>query len=753
MPLDEGTIDTIHALLATEFNRGTGVIKNTLDLFAQGNTVPFVARYRKEVTRELDEVALRDIQARYASLVNLEERRESVLGSVREQGKLTPELEAAIRAATTLVEIEDLYLPFKPRRLTRAQKAREAGLEPLATTIMDEQPVEGDREAILAAYINSAAGIETVKDALDGAAEIIAETVSEIADVRKLLREVIEQESELRCKAIGEAGADGGDAGSASGESDAAGEHGGRRSRETYRDYFEFSQALVKLKPYQVLAINRGENEGVLDVDLAIKDEEYLTALQEDIVKEAGGLFATELRKAVEQGYGRATRTIKRETWVHAIMEAKTHAIGVFAENVRKLLLQPPLKGRRIVGVDPGYRNGCKIAVIDEQGKLLDTATVYPHPPQNRTREAAGTLLDLARKHRAFTFTIGNGTASRETETLLADLAKQEPAIEYTITSEAGASVYSTSDVAREEFPDLDVNIRSAVSIARRVLDPLPELIKIDPRSIGVGLYQHDVNQAELAAKLDAVVEDCVNLVGVDVNTASVPLLKHVSGLNARVAKEIVAFRDASGPFPSRDTLKGVKFLGDKTFEQAAGFLRVLDGTNPLDATAIHPESYPVAEAILAGAGFSPRDLLDPERLDALNRKLLQDPGLLSRHEGTAGAATLKDIVAALRAPRRDPRDALDPVILKKDVLHLEDLQTGMILKGTVRNVVDFGAFVDIGLKFNGLVHVSQIAARFVKNPHEHLSVGQVVDVMVKEIDVARQRIQLSIKDAARARH
>ena len=741
-------MDRIHATLATTFSRSVDTIQNTLDLFAKGNTIPFISRYRKDITKEMDEVELRDLQKEYTSTVNLEERRETILGSIREQGKLTPELETNLVAAATLTELEDLYLPYKPKRQTKAQKAREAGLEPLATLVMFEQPVDGNRESILQGFVNAEKGIATTADALDGAMEIIIETVSELADVRKLMREVIEQESLLECKAVEQSPTGNESTRDPTGDGIDAGNHGGNKSADTYRDYFDFKQPLGRLKPYQVLALNRGENEGFLDIDLSINDSEYLGALKEDIVIQADALFTAELRSAVERGYGKLVRTIKRETWVQRIMGAKTHAVKVFAQNVKNLLLQPPLKGRRIVGIDPGYKNGCKIAVIDEQGKFLDKATIHPHPPQKREVEAREVLLELARKHGAWTFAIGNGTASRETEELVASLVNQEPRIEYTITSEAGASVYSASDVAREEFPDLDVNIRSAISIARRVLDPLPELIKIDPKSIGVGLYQHDVNQTELGDELDAVVEDCVNLVGVDVNTASVPLLKHVSGLNARVAKEIVGARETGGPFRSREALKEVKFLGDKTFEQAAGFLKVFDGDDPLDATSIHPESYDVARAILQDAGFTPDDINDPGKLAAINDGLGRDHRLAAKHAGTAGQATLKDIVAALKAPRRDPRDDLPPLILKRDILKAEDLETGMILKGTVRNVVDFGAFIDIGLKYNGLVHVSQIANRFVKNPHDYLSVGDVVDVMVKEVDLGRRRIQLSIKDA-----
>ncbi|HME50836.1 MAG TPA: Tex family protein [Candidatus Lokiarchaeia archaeon] len=743
-------LDNIFATLAGKYSRHVSVIKQTMDLFAQGNTIPFIARYRKDVTKELDEVQLRDLQRDHGSLVNLEERRNTILGSIQDQGKLTPELEAKIKEASTLTELEDLYLPYKPKKQTKAQKAREAGLEPLADMIAKEQPIEGDKLAILQQFFNPDKGIMNEKDALDGAMEIIAETISEEAETRKALREIVDVDGELQSKAvevptdteIDEAGSD---------SSVGVGKPNDeevvpiKTSKDKYTDYFDFKLKFRALKPHQVLAINRGENEGFLDVELVTNDAEFVEALKADHVKNQTSIFKDDLEKSIDRGYSRMARTIKRESWVQKIEEAKSHGVKVFSENVRKLLLQQPIKGRRILGVDPGFRNGCKCAVIDENGKYLDKATVYPHPPQQRADEAKNVLLDLVKKHKAYTIAIGNGTASRETEVLVADMAQVEPNIEYTIVSEAGASVYSASDIAREEFPDLDVSIRGAVSIARRLQDPLSELIKIDPKAIGVGLYQHDVNQTELGDQLKGVVEDCVNTVGVNVNNASTELLKYVSGLNSRVAKEIVTKRESDGAFSNREQLKDVKFLGEKTYEQAAGFLKVLEGDNPLDSTFIHPESYEVAIKILEDMDATPSDLLDAIKLASINARL-SDPGIISKFQNLAGEATLKDIIDALKKPRRDPRDDLPPVLLKKDVLKPEDLQVGMVLKGTVRNVVDFGAFVDIGLHYNGLVHVSEIANKFVKNPHEHLSVGDVVDVMVKEVDLPRKRIQLSIK-------
>lgn len=736
MPLEDEIITKIHQSLSETYRRNIGTIQNTLDLFEQGNTVPFIARYRKEVTASMDEVVLRDLQKDFTSLVNLEERRKTIVNSIEEQGKMTEELKQSIMDATISTELEDLYLPYKPKRQTKAQKAREAGLEPLANLILFDQPTDGDKTAILQEYLNPEKDITKESDALDGAVNIIIETISENADVRKVLREVMETESKLKSAKI-EIPADG----EGTGASDA-----GTTKQEKYKDYFEFQLLLSKAKPYQVLAINRGENEGFLDVDLSIDEGHYLAALKEDIVTNPAGLFIDELTKGVTKGFSRMLRTIKRETWVQVIIAAKSYAIKVFAENVKKLVMQPPIKGKNIIGLDPGYRTGCKVAAVDSRGKFLEHATIYPHPPKNKIVEAKAKLRQLAKKHHAWTFAIGNGTASRETEMLLADMAKENDAVEYTIVSEAGASVYSASDNAREEFPDLDVSIRGAISIARRLLDPLSELIKIDPKSIGVGLYQHDVNQTELGEELDSVIEDCVNAVGVDANVASVELLTHVSGMNSRVAKEMVQARQEHGAFKTREEIKDVKYMGDKTFEQSIGFLKVFDGENPLDTTFIHPESYGVAEKILDELDIDPRGILDKDKLKEINKKL-SGASILKRFSKIAGNETLQDIIDALRAPRRDPRDDLPPVILRKDILKVEDLKEGMIVKGTVRNVLDFGAFVDIGVKYNGLVHISQISNSFVKNPHDFLSVGDVIDVMVLDVDTQRKRIQLSIKE------
>ncbi|MBD3186904.1 S1 RNA-binding domain-containing protein [Candidatus Bathyarchaeota archaeon] len=736
-------MDEIHAILSKAFDRAVHVIKDTLDLLNEGNTVPFIARYRKDVTRAMDEVQLRDLQKEYTSLVNLEERRLTVLKSIEEQGQLNGELEKKIMDATSLTELEDLYLPYKPKRQTRAQKAREAGLEPLANTIIHEQPLSGSREEIAGQFVDEEQGVKTIKDALDGANHIMVETISENPDLRKLLREVIEGGSTISSNET--------PVPSDIDEKECTGTTPDwERERQKYKDYFDFSLDITTIKPHQVLALNRGENEGFLDVELLTDDEIYMEALSEDIIREPDGIFAEDLERAVKRGYGRAARTIKRETWVSKIMAAKEHAIKVFAMNLKNLLLQPPLKGKRIVAIDPGYRNGCKCAIIDENGKFLDHFTMYPHPPQNKLDEGKNLLASRCKEHGAWTIAIGNGTASRETEMMVADLSRQHEQIEYTIVSESGASVYSASELAREEFPELDVSVRGAISIARRLQDPLPELIKIDPRSIGVGLYQHDVNQTDLSNELNAVVEDCVNAVGVDVNTASVPLLKHVSGLNTRVAKQIVQAREGHGPFKERDELKEVKYVGEKTFQQAAGFLKIYDGKNPFDSTFIHPESYHIAIEILQHLDMKPSDLLDTVRLAEINRKL-SSTRIIKQFAKNAGEETIKDIIDALKAPRRDPRDDLPPVILRKDILKAEDLKQGMILKGTVRNVVDFGAFVDIGVKHDGLVHISNIANTFVKNPHDFLSVGDVIDVMILDVDLERKRIQLSIKDALNA--
>ncbi|MHA1683639.1 MAG: Tex family protein [Promethearchaeota archaeon] len=751
MPLEEEILSKIRDILSTKFNRSTSVIKATLTLFNEGNTIPFIARYRKDTTKALDEVELRDLQKEYNTLVNLEERRLTILKSIMEQGKLTGELEGKIKDATTLAALEDLYLPYKPKRQTKAQKAREAGLEPLANTILFDQPVEGQRESIIQGFINEEKGYANEKDVLKGAMDIIMETIAEEADLRTLIREITEQECTIKSREIDDSILQSaGESNGGDGHVDEPGEKTNRAAKQKYKDYFSFDLDIRKIKPHQVLALNRGENEGFLDVELATEDEQYIEALNEDLIHQKEGLFAPELEKSIKRGYNRASRTIKRETWVSKIMEAKTHAIKVFAENLKNLLLQPPLKGKRIIAIDPGFRNGCKIAVIDENGGFLDKITIYPHPPQKRMDESKKMLLNLAEKNNAWTIAIGNGTASRETETMVAEIAQDHEKMEYTIVSEAGASVYSASDVAREEFPDLDVSIRGSISIARRLQDPLSELIKIDPKSIGVGLYQHDVNQTELNDELNNVIEYCVNSVGVDVNTASTPLLKHVSGLNSRAAREIVKHRKEHGPFSNRKQIKDVKFVGDKTYEQAIGFLKIHGGENPLDTSFIHPESYEIASEILKSLDLAPKDLLDHVKLAEINKRL-SHADVIKKFRNTCGEETLKDIIEALKAPRRDPRDDLPEVILRKDVIKTEDLEPGMILRGTVRNVLDFGAFVDIGVKYNGLVHISQIANKFVKNPHDFLKTGDIVDVMIVSVDLERKRIQLSIKEAINA--
>ncbi|MHA1793619.1 MAG: Tex family protein [Promethearchaeota archaeon] len=750
MQLDMEIISRIHENLCLKYSKDVKTIKSTLSLFDQGCTIHFVARYRKEITKSMDEVVLRDLQKDYKSLLNLESRRLTILKSIKEQDKLTPDLEEKIKNAETLVELEDLYLPFKPKRKNKALKAKEAGLEPLANLIFYEQPIEGNPEDIVDQYINKDKDIMDAKAAISGAKDIIIEQISENPEIRKVLREIIEDDTTLQSdKFYVVLDED---------ESNESLEETGERKEEQeferesinekidkYKDYFDFKIPIRVLKPHQVLAINRGENEGILEVNLNIEDERYLGALKDDLIINKNGIFVKHLNNAIEKGYKKITRTLKRETWVKKILEAKSHAVKTFAKNLKNLLMQPPIKGKRIVAIDPGYRNGCKVAVIDQSGMYLDSAIIYPHPPKNQREKAIETLLELSRKHDAWTYAIGNGTASRETEELVSEIAHENDKLEYTIVSEAGASVYSASDIARQEFPNLDISIRGAISIGRRLQDPLSELIKIDPKSIGVGLYQHDVNQAELEEELNAVVEDCVNAVGVDVNTASEQLLCHVSGLNARVAKEIVKYRQENGPFKNREELKKVPYMGAKTFEQSIGFLRVYNGDNPLDTTFIHPESYHVAEKILEKMGMTPDDLLDAANLKLINQKLASEQ-IIAEFQDLAGIETLKDIIAAIKAPRRDPRDELPPVILKKDVLKLEDLQVGTVLKGTVRNVVDFGAFVDIGVKYNGLVHISQITNKFVKNPHEYLAVGDVIDVMVIDIDLPRKRIQLSIK-------
>ena len=706
--------------IAQELGLETDQVARTVQLLDEGNTVPFIARYRKEMTGGLDEEQLRTIQARLKYLRHLEERKETVLKSIAEQGKLTPELEAKIRAAMVLQEVEDLYLPYKPKRRTRATIARERGLEPLAELILAQEITEGALDEFAQDYLSEE--VPTVEEAYAGARDIVAEVISEDADLRKAVRERTLDKGLLVCT-VADASLD---------------------PQGKYQLYYEYAEPLKAIPPHRLLAINRGEKEGVLKVKLEAPTDEIVADILSRYVKNERSIFASQVREAAIDGYQRLIApSIERELRNARTDEADDHAIKVFATNLRNLLLQPPLRGKRVMGIDPGYRTGCKVALVDETGKFLGGTTIYPHEPQKQWDEARELLVNLVIRGNVDVIAIGNGTASRETEALVAEVIAQAGRGVYVIVNEAGASVYSASPLAREELPDMDVSMRGAVSIARRLQDPLAELVKIEPRSIGVGLYQHDVDQKKLAEALDAVVESAVNYVGVDLNTASPALLQYVSGINKRTAKAIVKYRDEHGPFKSRQELKKVKGIGEKVFEQSAGFLKIPDGENPLDNTFIHPESYPVVENLFAlmGVRGDEPDLVQRVKAFRAENDLAELAEVLE-----VGLPTLTDIFDNLIKPGRDPRDELPKPILRSDVLKMEDLREGMILEGTVRNVVDFGAFVDIGVKQDGLVHVSEMADRYVKNPHEVVSVGDVVKVKVISVDVERGRIGLSMR-------
>jgi len=711
-------------LIAEELNLQYHQVKNTIELLDDENTVPFIARYRKEITGSLDEVAIRAIEDRIRYLRNLEERKQTVLKSIEEQGKLTPELAEKIKAATKLQEVEDLYLPYKPKKRTRATIAKERGLEPLAQLILAQELEEGDPLEYAAQFVDEEKGVPDAASALAGARDIVAEVVSDDAEVRKYVREYARKNGLMLSDA--------------------------RDSEDVaeYEMYAEYSEPVKSIPPHRILAMNRGERENKLRVKIELTVEEVVAELIRMYLKNEKCIFTDDLKKAVDDSYHRLVfPAIEREIRSELTEKADEHAIEVFVRNLRALLMAPPIRNRIILGIDPGFRTGCKVAVIDTTGKYLEGITIYPHEPQNRWEEAKADISELIEKYQVNIIAIGNGTASRETEKLVAEIIGEfdDREIVYAIVNEAGASVYSASPVAKNEFPDLDASMRGNISIARRLLDPLSELVKIDPKSIGVGLYQHDVNQTRLGEALDRVVESCVNQVGVDLNTASSSLLKYVAGVNKRVAENIVKYRDEHGRFRSREELKKVKGLGETAFVQAAGFLRIPDADLFYDSTAIHPESYPATEQLLNYLNLS----IDKVRENgALIRLMLRNSkrsvSEIASEVGT-GFETLNDILDCLEKPNRDPRDEMPKQILRSDVLTMEDLVEGMVLKGTVRNVVDFGAFVDIGVKQDGLVHRSQMAKRYVKNPMDLLSVGDVIDVKVLNIDIARGRIALSM--------
>ena len=715
--------ETIIQILARELERPEQHVRNIIALLDEGNTVPFIARYRKELHGGMDDQLIRQLAERLQYLRNLQQRRDEVRQSIENQGKLTDELSAAIDAAATLAEVEDLYRPYKQKRRTRATMAKEKGLEPLALLLFAQERDCPEPLAEAAKYIDPEKGVETAEDALRGASDIVAEQISDDADIRKALRELYWKKARLVSVAAAKEPAD-----------------------TVYRLYYEFSSPIFKTQGHQILAINRGEREEILKVSVDMDRDAALVAIRRAVVR-PGSAAMDFVKAAAEDAYDRLIApSLEREMRAALTDNADEGAIGQFALNLKPLLMQPPVKGFVTMGLDPGYRMGCKVAVVDPTGKVLDTTVVYPTHGERGKQEAIAKLSVLVKKHHVAHIAIGNGTASRETEQMAVELIRQVGGgVSYMMVNEAGASVYSASKLAAEEFPDFDVNLRSAVSIARRLQDPLAELVKIDPKSIGVGQYQHDMPQARLGEALDGVVEDCVNAVGVDVNTASAPLLTRVAGLNGTTAKNIVRYREENGPFTTRRQILKVPKLGPKAFEQCAGFLRVPESQSPLDNTAVHPESYAAAEKLLALCGCDMDDV-KAGRLPDLKARL-EDYGLEKAAEACGvGVPTLLDVAGELMKPGRDPRDELPAPLLRTDVMEMKDLKPGMELKGTVRNVIDFGAFVDLGVHQDGLVHISQICNRFIKHPSEVLSVGDVVTVWVKEVDEKKKRISLTMR-------
>lgn len=704
----------IAQILADELGKRLEHVQNVISLIDEGNTIPFIARYRKEMHGTMDDTTLRSLETRLTYLRNLQERQEEVKKAIDNQGKLTQALSLQIDSAVTLTEVEDLYRPYKQKRRTKATIAREKGLAPLADTIFEQTGVSPEKLA--ENYLSAEKGVETIADALAGANDIIAENLSNDAVIRKTLRDLVQRRGVLTCSA---ADAD---------------------TDSVYRLYYQFSQPISRLQDHQILAINRGEKEGFLKPNICLPGNEGAAVVIRAALKPKAA-FSSFVRTAAEDAYERLIfPSIQREMRTALTEHASQGAIHNFALNLKPLLMQPPIKGFVTMGLDPGYRNGCKVAVVDATGKVLDTAVVYPTFNERKKQEAIAILSGLMRKHKVKHLAIGNGTASRETEAMAVELLRSFPDAGYMIVNEAGASVYSASPLAAEEFPDYDVNLRSAISIARRMQDPLAELVKIDPKSIGVGQYQHDCSQKDLDIALGAVVEDCVNAVGVDVNTASSSLLQQVSGLTVTTAKNIVTYREQNGPFTSRTQLKKVPKLGPKAFEQCAGFLRIPESKEILDHTGVHPESYPAAKALIK--------LLPCKNLGELQEKLHDFGSAKAAELCKVGEPTLLDIAKELSKPCRDPRDELPAPILRKDVMELKDLKPGMVLSGTVRNVIDFGVFVDIGVHQDGLVHISEVADRRLRHPSEAVKVGDIVRVIVLSVDEKTHRISLSMKKA-----
>jgi protein Tex len=715
-------MESISKILARELNKNEQHVQNVIDLIDEGNTIPFIARYRKELHGTMDDTALRDLADRLNYLRNLSNRRDEVKKAILSQEKLTEELSAEIDAAKTLAEVEDLYRPYKQKRRTRATIAKEKGLEPLAMRLLEQGRNLPDINQLASEYIDLEKVVADAQEALAGASDIVAEIVADSADIRRRLRELIMNRGNMVATAE-------------------------KEEDSVYSLYYTFEKPLSRLQGHQILAINRGEKEGFLKVSVQTDRVQALKLICDMMVK-PGSSASDFVRSAVEDGYDRLLfPSMEREVRTALTDTASEGAIHNFSLNLKPLLMQPPIKGHVTMGLDPGYRNGCKVAVVDGTGKTLDTAVVYPTYGERQKLEAIAALEKLIKKHKVEHIAIGNGTASRETEQMTSELVAKTPGVSYMIVNEAGASVYSASKLAAEEFPQYDVNLRSAISIARRMQDPLAELVKIDPKAIGVGQYQHDMPQKRLDDALIGVVEDCVNAVGVDVNTASPSLLQRVSGLNGSTAKNIVVFREENGTFTSRSQLKKVPKLGPKAYEQCAGFLRVSESKSVLDNTGVHPESYVAAEKLIALCGYTLKDVANG-KIEELPERLLIYGETKAMEECGVGLPTLRDIVKELMKPGRDPRTELPANLLRTDVLDMKDLVPNMILTGTVRNVIDFGVFVDIGVHQDGLVHISEIADKFIRHPSEVVSVGDMVEVMVLTVDTQKKRIALSMKQA-----
>ena len=715
-------MDKIAGVIAQELGVKEFQVQNTIKLIDDGNTIPFIARYRKEATGGLSDEVLRNLNDRLTYLRNLNKRKEEISKSIEEQGKMTDELKIQIENAITLSEVEDIYRPYKQKKRTRASIAKEKGLEPLATIIYlqtDKRPVL----EIAKEFINEEKGVNNEEEALTGAKDIIAENISDVAEYRKRIKQMCYREGLIKTKATND------------------------EEKSSYEMYYDFSEKINRIPSHRILAINRGEKEDFLKVKLEKPEDTIINYIENDIIK-GNTEFTDILKETINDSFKRLIEpSIDREIRSDLTEKAEEQAIKVFGKNAKQLLLGSPIKGQTVMGFDPAYRTGCKIAVIDETGKVLDTATIYPTAPQNDVENSKKTLLDLIKKDNINIIAIGNGTASRESEQFVSDVIKEASKdVNYAIVSEAGASVYSASKLATEEYPDINVSIRGAISIARRLQDPLAELVKIDPKSIGVGQYQHDVNQKRLSESLSGVVEDSVNSVGVDVNTATSSLLTYVSGLNNSISKNIVKYRDENGKFKNRKELLKVAKLGKSAYEQCAGFIRIYDGDNPLEVTAVHPESYEIAENLLKEIDCKKQDLRDKEGLKTIKEKLANINIKETSKKLNTSEITLKDIIEELSKPGRDPREDMPKQILRSDVLKFEDLKEGMVLNGTVRNVIDFGAFVDIGVKHDGLVHISEMSNNYVKNPSEIVSVGDIVKVKVIGIDNEKQKVKLSMK-------